>query len=222
MLSFIPFVQIIELFAAIAAFVYLKRDKQNPWQWFRWFLLFVFLVEFSAYLYKLIPYLQGRKEVKNYAFYKIYLPVELLFHSWVLVSLTRQYKKLTGYYVSGFVIFSSLFLFELLQVPLKEYVVKSDLFESLFLLAGCFLYYYYFLKQEHYVEIPKFAPFWIITGMFFYHFVSFSITVFFEDLAFLNTKKLGIPLRRYVFIILNLIFYGSWVYAFKIRRKQLT
>lgn len=222
MLSYIPFVQIIELFAAIAALVHLRKEKENPWQWFKCFLTFVFLVEFSAYLYGLIHFLINDTKVKNYLFYKINLPVETVFHSWLLFSFTKQYKKLNRYYVSGLILFSALFFFEISQVPFDEYVIKSDLFESLFLLVGCFLYYYYFLKEEHYVEIIKFAPFWIVTGMFFYHFVGFSITIFFEDLAFLNIKKLGIPLRRYVFIILNLIFYGSWVYAFKIRRKQLT
>lgn len=222
MLSYIPFSQIIELIAAIAAFIYLKKEKENPWQWFKWFLVFVFVIDFSGYLYRLIQVLNGIKEVKNHIVYKIYLPVEFLFHSWVLFLLTKQYKKLIRYYTAGCFVFFSLFVIELSNVSLNTYLVTSDLFEAFFLLTGCLLYYYYFLKQENHVEIIKFAPFWIVTGLFFYHFVSFSVTVFFDYLALINTTGQGIPLRSYVFIVLNCIFYGSWVYAFKIRRKHLT
>jgi len=222
MLALIPFVQIIELMAAIAAFIYLSRERENPWRWFKWFLGVVFLVESSGYLFKLILYLQGRAPVKNHLIYKIYLPIETIFHSWVLFRLTRQYKKIAKYYVLGLTIFFCLFFVEWFRVPLNKYVVKSDLFETLFLLTGCLLYYYYFLKQEHYVEVIKFAPFWIVTGMFFYHFVTFATTVFFDYLALINEKATGFPLRRYVLLIVNAIFYGSWVYAFKIRRNQLT
>ncbi len=222
MLSFIPFSQIIELIAAIAAYKYLIQERENPWQCFKWFLLFVFVIEFSGYLYRLIQILEGNKQAKNYIFYKIYLPVEFLFHSWVLFLFTKQYKKLIRYYTVGGIVFFSLFIIELGKVSLNNYLVTSDLFEAFFLLTGCLLYYYYFLKQENHVEVIKFAPFWIVTGLFFYHFVSFSVTVFFDYLALMNTTRQGIPLRSYVFIILNCIFYGSWVYAFKIRQQQLT
>ena len=221
MLYLVPFSQMIELIAAILAFKYLGNEKENPWKWFRWFLLFVFALEFSAYVYSMGPVFLGYEKRQNHFLYKIYLPIEMLFHSWLLFFFSKQYKKLKRYYATGVILFFCLFFFEFSKVSLNTYLVTSDLFGALFLLIGCFLYYYYFLKDESHVEIIKFAPFWIVTGLFFYHFISFSITYFFHELIFINNQK-GFPIRHYVFSVLNIIFYGFWVYAFKIRQKQIT
>lgn len=221
MLSYIPFSQIIELIATIAAFIYLKKENKNPWQWFTWFLVFVFLVDFSGYLYRVLQVLEGNKAVINYIVYKIYLPVEFLFHSWLLFLFTKQYKRLTRYYTTGLIVFFILFTIELSKVSINTYVVTSDLMGAFFLLTGCFLYYYFFLQQENHVELRKFAPFWIVTGLFFYHFVGFSLLAFFNDLVLINIQKKGIPVRHYVMSVLNFIFYGSWIYAFKIRQNHL-
>lgn len=221
MLSYIPFSQIIELVAAIAAFIYLKKEKKYPWPWFIWFLIFVFLVDFLGYLYRIIQVLQGNKAVINYIIYKTYLPIEFLFHSCLLFLFTRTHKKLTRYYATGLILFVILFTIELSNVSINTYVVTSDLFGAFFLLTGCLLYYYYFLQQENHVEVMKFAPFWIVTGLFFYHFISFSLLAYFNDLVLINMKKKGIPVRHYVISVVNFIFYGSWIYAFKIQQNHL-
>lgn len=221
MLSYVPISVIIELIAAIAAFKYLANEKENPWKWFRWFLLFVFVLEFSAYVYGLGPILIGNEIRKNHFFYKIYLPIETLFHSWLLFFFSKQYRILKRYYATVLVLFFFLFVFEFCNVSLNTYLVTTDLFATLSLLIGCFLFYYYFLKQTNHVEVIRFAPFWIVTGLFFYHFISFSITYFFHELMRIHIQK-GIPLRFYVMSVVNLLFYGFWIYAFKIRQKQIT
>lgn len=221
MLHLVPFSLIFELIAAIAAFKYLRNEKENPWKWFKWFLLFVFVLELSAYLYAMIPVFHGYEIRRNHFFYKIYLPIETLFDSWVLFLFSKQYRILKRYYATVVVLFFCLFFFEFCNVSLNTYLITTDLFATLCLLIGCFLYYYFFLKQTNHVELIKYAPFWVVTGLFFFHFISFSITCFFHELTLIHTQK-GFPIRFYAMNVLNFLFYGFWVYAFKIRQKQIT
>ena len=87
------------------------------------------------------------------------------------------------------------------------------------LFIGYGLYYYYLLmKDEDYLKLKTYPPFWWIAGALLFYFGSTA-----SDLYYSIVSVKIYPLftsRHFIYIYLNIILYGFWSYSFICRYRQ--
>jgi hypothetical protein len=158
-------------------------------------------------------------KIKNHWLYNIELIVEFYFFTWLFREIYRPGQKIKHILSITLLTFTSVFVVECVQTKFVNYNDKSSLVASVFLIVYCGVYYYMLLRQTKHENLIKHPEFWLVSGVFFFYFASTAVTVFFEELMFINIAK-GIPLRYIIFTGLNAILYGSWCYAFRCRYLQ--
>lgn len=201
-----PFSQVFECTCLAFAFSYLPGKKAGYWRYFKWFLLVTVLTEMAGFT--LLSFSQP-----NHWLYNIYIPIEILFKSYLLYKLCSPYFRVTRWLVPGLALFGVVYLYESFNSSFSAYSFMSNSLASMGIIIICCLYFYYFLKKEEYVNIYTHAPFWIITGLFFFYFGSTACNLFFNYLASIYVKQ-HIPVRYITFSVLNFILYGCWSYSF--------
>ncbi|SJZ63600.1 hypothetical protein [Sediminibacterium ginsengisoli] len=210
-----PFNEIIEIICLLFAFVCLTNQKAGFWQWFRWFLLFTVLVEISGGI------LRKSLHYDNHWLYNLYLPIETIFKGLVLYRLCRNYFNVKVWLIAAFASFSAIYLYESFTSGFREYsMIANNITSVSFIVISC-LFFYYFLQKEEYVNIYMHPPFWVVAGLFLFYFGSTSCNIFYTYLADINARQ-NIPVRYFIFVVLNFIFYSCWSYSFLCKYRQTT
>lgn len=84
---------------------------------------------------------------------------------------------------------------------------------------GFGLYYYYLLiKNEEYLELKNYPPFWWVAGTLLFYYGSTAIELFFTIISTQNARLFAY--RHITYICLNIIQYGFWSYSFICRYYQ--
>jgi hypothetical protein len=203
----------IEFISFLIALFYLATKKIGWYKNFIWFLFLVVTTEAvgnTAYFYW---------HQNNHWIYNAYLPVEILFKSWILYKICQPHFNSRPVIISGLVVFSISYLAESITAHFLKYSSNTNVLFSVWVILVCFYYYYCLIKGENNITIYRHPPFWIITGLFFFYFISTASNLFFDYLIQINKKEL-VPIRYTIFLILDLILYSSWSYAFICRYKQ--
>jgi hypothetical protein len=209
---------IIEIVCFCLALFFLKNEKKTWWGHFVWFLLLTVIVELAGFVIGFV-FLHN-----NYLLYALFMPVSVVFTSWILYKCCSEYFNCRKWIMSGLAIFPVLYLYETFY-PLTEskYMIVTNLFICVFFIVTCCLYYYYLLKNDDYFNLLKDPPFWIVTGIFVYYFGKTGTIFFFEYLVRLNLVAIGNaqlkPVRFFIMAGLNFILYGCWSYAFVCRSR---
>lgn len=202
----------------LATLFCLRGLRAGWWVHFIWFTGLAFLVEGSGYL------LYFKYGISNHALFNLFLLVEYLFLSWAIHKLSKDYYRSGIPVIIGLTAVLAVYFYESISSSFRAYSANSFMAASIYFTLLCGLYYYFFMKQEQHVEIERFAPFWIITGLFLFYFGSTAIDFFFRYFAAHNAQNpKTLKLTRYkIFIVLNFILYASWAYAFICRQRQVT
>jgi len=207
---------LIEIMALVLAAFFLKNEKQNWWVYFTWYLLLITMIEISAYI---MYFVFG--EI-NHWLYNILLPFTTCFVSFVLYKCLRSFTNKRWWFIAGLLMFSGIYLFESFNAGFKLYSSQASNFISVFFIVTSLLYFYYLLKQEGYINLLQYPPFWIVTGIFIFYFGRIGCNFFFDYLVEMNKDQLR-PIRYIIFLVLNFILYGCWSYGFlwKYRARTL-
>jgi len=205
-----PYTVIIEIVCLFFAITYLKKEK-GYWNGIMWFMLFTVITEMAGYCMRVILH------YNNHWLYNFYLLAEASFMSWLLYKISIFNSK--PLVITGLAVFVICYLYESIHSDFTEYSSVSNSILCIYLTIVCCLYYYFLLKRDEYINVVKYAPFWIITGCFFFYFGRIGCNFFFEYLVAI-CNKYGVPVRYIIFIILNFILYGCWSYAFICRYRH--
>lgn len=208
-----PSTALIELICFIFAVIYLSNDKDSFWRHLIWFMLAITLLDGAGWSMAVLLH------KKNHWIYNIELPLEVLFIVWLFSNILKTYFKTRVWAVIVVSLFFILYTRDIINSGFNEYADFTDTIAALIFVIASGIFYFYLLKEERYVELFKYPPFWLVTGMFLFYFGSTALNVFFDELMQLNVAK-GIPLRYIIFTILNGILYGCWIYAFKCTYQQ--
>jgi hypothetical protein len=192
---------------------YTNLPKHTNWRKFVWFLYLIVAIEITGYITYFIFH------QKNHWVYNIYLLISTPSYCIILSYMCKPFFKANLIIFLGFLVFSGLFLYETFTVGFLQYANMSSNFNAVFFMIICCLFYHFLLKSDGYINLSIYPPFWIITGMFFFHFGSTGCNLFAKYLIQLN-QKMHTPLRYSIFIILNFILYSCWSYAFICKKKQ--
>lgn len=208
----LPFGTIAEYVCLFCAFRFLWNENDRQWALFKWFMLFTVAVETVGY----INLVQNQS---NHWLYNIYLPFEMGFKYFVLYRLCRPYFRVGPWIALFMAVFACLYAFEGIQSHFAKYSVQANSVGGLGIFIICCAYFYHFLKKDEYVNIYNHAPFWVITGLFFFYLGGTACNLFFNILAEIYMKQ-HVPVRYIIFTILNFILYGCWSYSFACRYRQ--
>ncbi len=181
-----------------------------------YFLLLTTLVEGTGYIVYFVLH-----KPNNYWVFNAFLPVEILYLSWLFFKILPPNWTNRIFLISGAVLFLCFYFFE---SATSSFLLMSNTAKKMagfYITLLCLLYYYGLFKSNEYIELKKSVAFWIISGCFLFYVSSIVCDIFFDYLLIINYKNLK-PVRYLIFIFLNLIMYGCWSYAFICRYRQKT
>lgn len=206
-----PYSLLFEIVCLFLAFRYLDKKNGN-WGYFRWFMLLTVIVETTGFILLTLRH-------PNHWLYNIYLPLEMGFKFYILYILCYRYFRVELLLAPFLLLFAGFYLYESIGSGFSKYSFMSNSIGSIGIIIICCSYFYHFLKKEDYVNIYVHAPFWIITGLFFFYFGTTACNIFFNYLASIYVKQ-HLPIRYIVFTMLNFILYGCWSYSFICKYRQ--
>lgn len=202
----------IELICLIFALIFLaNKQAVTYWHFFIYYLLFIVLLEGLGWTLWFVF------KIKNHWLYNIELPITFFFLWWFLKIESEKNLATKLLYTTGAIIFSVIYLYDTIRNSFFEYNQLSATTRAVLFLLASVMFYYLLIKGNDYVKISTYAPFWLITGIFMFYFISTATTIFFKQLSDIYLFN-NIPLHHFVYTFLNLLLYGCWIYAFKCRK----
>jgi len=204
---------IIELICFLISAFCLIKDGSKIWKTQIFYLAIICFTE-----------ILGRSLIKqmhyksNYWLYNIFLVFELAFVCSMFYYLFQSFFKKGKYVIlSGIILFAGSYTYDLATHGFWEFNNFCNTVISIFYCFCCLYYFYLLLKDERYFAILKLAPFWWVTGAFFYYFGSTACDIYFDSLVSIQDHSL----RKIIILLLNIILYSCWSYSF-ICRKWVT
>ncbi len=203
---------IIELVAFIASFFLLRSDKNKFWKLSILYLFIVCSVEITGRVLSRVYYLH------NTWLYTIFILFEGAYIIYGMYYFLKDYKKVKLLTLFSYGIFCSIYILEIYLNGIMGKNTLPIMFLSIVAILYSLWYYYLLLKKDEFVDLKKHAPFWWVAGTLLFYFGGVVITLF--DPVFPNKIYAGHTLRYFIFILLNLLLYGFWTYAFICRNRQ--
>ncbi|RYY38216.1 MAG: hypothetical protein EOO08_15460 [Chitinophagaceae bacterium] len=199
-----PYGQIIEALCLVAALFFLRREKRALWQAFKIYLAFVLLLELlGAYL--------SHNKTPNGWLYSIALPIQTLFPGYVLYSFVNSGLLRRLFWMAA-AAFGAIYLFGLWQSHFN-YAFTSDLASSIFLMLTAGAFYYDLLQREETVQLGRFAPYWLATGILLFNCGSIVVGIFAQNMGSLYIGHVSV--WGLLFTTLTLIMNVCWINAFR-------
>jgi len=207
----------IELACLLICTVNLWSNRQW-WKGFIWFMLLTVITELAGFLF----YFHIHPGRSNEWIYNTYLPLEMGFKCMVLARIMKGYHVKMYWFIGAYAVFFLLFLYESYGNGFIRYDAMSNMFGSILIVLCCCLFYYRLLRAREYVDLPRYPPFWIVSGMFIFYFGSTGLNTFVVQLQRIYAST-GIPIRFIIMVVLNFILYACWSYAFLcIKRNRIS
>jgi hypothetical protein len=205
--------EIIEFICFLFAVTYLSSPKVGYWRNIVWFMLLTLTIEIVATI------ISSVLKTSNHWLYNLYLPVDFIFKIYMFYKIYPKISYSRFIYYSTLALYISFYLAESTARGFLTYNNISDTFASFLLVVACNGYYYLLLIEERWINILKHAPFWFVTGVFIYNFCSIATNLFSTQLMDLYISK-NLSLRYILFVVFNLILYGTWSYSFVCRSQE--
>lgn len=203
-----------EFICFLAAFIFLIKDKDTAWKLLIPYLLLTCIFEVAG------VYMRKVAHIPNYNLYNVFLLFECGVTSYTFYSLYKPFKNTGKWLITWYIVFMAIYLTELVMNHFKSFVsITATVMSVVFVLAS--LYYYYLkLMDESFERLAFSAPFWWVSGALFFYFGSTTCNIFFDYLSQIKPINHQLSIRYYIFILLNIILYSFWSYAFLCRYLQ--
>lgn len=203
---------IVELIAfALSLFLITRKNGD----WYRHFIIYLLIVVLTESSANTLYHVWGQK---NHWVYNIYLPVQIGFVSWVAYKISMHLNT-RNYILLMVITFMVMYCMEISIRGFLNYASNTKTIFSLFIICFCLTYFYQLLKDDPEKDNLNAGNIWVIAGLFIFYFGSTAANLFFDYLVELNKTQVR-PIRYTIFLILNLLLYGSWTYGFICRQRQ--
>ncbi len=196
----------------VAAFCLIK-DKTPIWRYFIVYLLLTFVTEMTG------SYLRKMTDISNAPLYNIYLLIECGFISCFFYNLYLQYTNKRSLLVTWLCIFLVMYVLEGLQFHFAKFVNVTASTESVVFVLASLYFYYLILRDDQYIVLNSYAPFWWVNGTLIFYFGSTATNIF-NDYLVHEIKLITMSIRYVTYSILNVLLYACWSYAFICRFLQ--
>ncbi|MRG44482.1 hypothetical protein GFS24_05125 [Chitinophaga sp. SYP-B3965] len=207
---------IAEWISFLTSVVCLSKDRDPVWKRFSIYLLIVCLVETGGI------YFRETLHQPNTPLYNGLLPIECFAVSSMFYHLLKPYGIRRDIFLAWITLFALCFLTELISSRFSHYAHQTLVLMAVVFILASLYYFYLVLKDDHYVSLGTYAPFWWVSGALIFYFGGTATNTFFQYL--LNdpeTRSIHYSLRYHIFKVLNVLQYGCWSYAFICRYRQM-
>lgn len=201
-----------EIVAFITAVFALPRRANTYWRLFIIYLFITILVEIIGFYYRF------ELQKPNYPFYNGYMIIQAAFFSFLFTRFNRTgwIKWLPALLLAAFTMF---FIFEGISNSFSRYNGHSRQLLAIFTVLLSCLFYLSLLKDDNITKPLNYAPFWIVTGLFFYYFGSIPMFALYDKVSGIKLSG-NISFYNLVMGSLSCILYGSWIIGFLWKKKQ--
>lgn len=205
---------IVELICFLVSLFCLLNDKNPFWRIFILYMFLVYVVETGGIYLRI-----ARKA--NFQLYTGFLIVECAVVSIFFYYLYNKYnKRVALLFYSWLTLFMIIYTAELAVNRFAGYPFITSAFMSfVFVIASCY-FYFIVIRDEKFRKLSTYPPFWIVNGILFFYFGGTACNIFYSYLAQLHISAASLSIRYIIFIILNVLLYSCWSYAFICRYRQ--
>ncbi len=201
----------IETICFASAIVFLSKDNQTIWKSMILFLLVICITEIAGILTK-------RTINGNNWVYNIYLMPEAGFTSIMFGHLLSKYTKGKVLVLPGLALLFVLYLYEIYCHGIYSFNVLTTTIMSIIFIAYGLYYYFLLIKDEQYLNLKSYAPFWWVSGTLFFYFGSTVSNLYFT--TFNANHSILFSFRHLIYVLINIILYSLWSYSFLCRYRQ--
>ncbi|MFB6456409.1 hypothetical protein ACE38W_14145 [Chitinophaga sp. Hz27] len=215
MMSYLSVNTIAEWSCFLTGVFCLRNDESLAWKCFPAYLLVVCLTE------TLGIHIRVTNHVSNAFLYNYYLPIECICISIFLFLLMKPFGIKRWLLLVWLGIFFTLYLIESFYNHFSKYSSQVVVLMAVVFVCTSLYYHYQVLESDAYIRLGNYAPFWWVNGVLIFYFGGIVTNIFFKYL--LHTPAVNsvhYSLRYIIFSILNIVLYGSWIYAFICRYRQ--
>ena len=214
-------ITIVEVTALVMSLFTLASKKAGYWSLFIFYLIITVTAETIGYYFHEI-------QQSNYSVYHVFNLIQIFFFSFFFYRFQKneevKYWLFIGIeiFILGFMIEGMFLSFTKNKTAfVSNYNLYSRMFLSVFVTFFCCNFYFSIIKDNTILRPVKYAPFWIITGLFFYYFGSLPLFAFYKFVAPIKLKSLVPPyFWTLVMGTLSVILYGSWIIGFICKKRQ--
>ena len=196
---------IAEMIALVAATLAFFRLKDGYWGLFIPYMFIVLAVETSGYLFRI-------NKLPNYILYNGLLALQLVFFTYLFTKFFDPEKFRRSLLIAGGV-FIIMFLAESTSLGFASYNRISRLAFSWYIVFWSLLFYFELLRNDRIFAPIRYAPFWTITGLFFFYFGT-AVMFSFQDVVSKIKLTGNISFYTLVMSCLSCILYGCWIIGF--------
>ncbi|MGB4400732.1 MAG: hypothetical protein WBJ10_15270 [Daejeonella sp.] len=210
--KFLSFNIAIELICFFIALFYLQSDKKAFWKMFIPFLLLTVITELYG------RYIGRYLHQPNGWLYNIYLIIEIAFIHFILARNIELFFRKSQLIVGvSLAVVGVMYFVETAYLQTEGFYNTTFKVFSINTVVLCLFFYYGFVKQESYIPIKKYPPFWIIAGILFFYFGGTVMNFIYNVLTIEITPNKTI--RSYINHVLILLLYSFWSYSFICRHR---
>lgn len=203
---------LVEIICFFIALYFLQSDKKAFWKIFIPFLLLTFSTELYG------RYLGIFLHQPNGWLYNIYLIIEIAFIHLILLKSIEPFFRKTKLFVGiSFALICIVYIFESVYLRTAGFYNTTYKLFSFNTVVLCLVFYYGFVRQDRYVELKLYPPFWLIAGVLFFYFGGTVINFIYNVLTIEITPNKTI--RSYTNHVLILLLYSFWSYSFICRHR---
>lgn len=201
---------------AIALAVGLATLSYKKVAYWRLFLLYLFIticIELVGF------YFRSVLKKPNYPVYNFFMILQSLFFAFIFCQFS-QTRKVKFRIILMCAAFFGFFIVEGIVNSFEEYNQYSRQMLSVFVVLLCCMFYFSLLKNDSIKSLLSHAPFWIVTGLFFFYFGSVAIFAIYDRVS--KIKESG-SLYFYTLVIgsLSCLLYGCWIIGFVCINNQI-
>jgi len=202
---------IIEVTCFVIAIAFLHNDVSTTWKSMILFMLVICITEIAGIITK-------RTINGNNWVYNIYLMPEAGFVSITFGHLISKYTKSKIIVLPGLALLFVLYLYEIYKHGIYNFNTLTTTIMSLLFICYGLYYYYLLIKDEQYINLKTYAPFWWVSGTLFFYFGSIVSNL---NFSVLSSDYLQLfSFRHAIYILLNIVLYSFWSYSFLCRYRQ--
>ncbi len=192
----------------------LSQDKTPVWRFTIVYLLITCATELTG------VYIRQMTHLPNAPLYNAYLLIECGFISYFFYHQYLQYTDKGKILIGWLCLFLVMYIYEGLPNHFAKFVNVTASIESVVFVLASLYFYYLILRDDKYVVLNTYAPFWWVNGTLIFYFGSTATNIFFDFLANDRISHFPASIRYITYSILNVLLYSCWSYAFICRFLQ--
>lgn len=160
------------------------------------------------------------KASSNHMMYNVFLWVEACFVGSFLSYIFRPYVKTQYWPWYWMLLFGGAFFTEFAYMNGAGFMHRTTTGMSVLIVVGCVYYFWLIWDGSDIANILAYAPFWWVVGTLYFYFGSTVSNLLYEQLFLLHEPRYKGSVRYAIMVMLNIILYSIWSYAFYCRYRE--